>query len=106
MSRLTLLLPALCAFLLLAAPAQATPLGALARVSGSDSAVSDAGQGLDLSLALSQPVPWRAYTLDAPRRLVIDLAEVTWPGEIPVTSRRDLEVPDDMPRLWIISPVP
>ncbi|MDU8945053.1 N-acetylmuramoyl-L-alanine amidase [Ovoidimarina sediminis] len=90
MSRLTLLLPALCAFLLLAAPAQATPLGALARVSGSDSAVSDAGQGLDLSLALSQPVPWRAYTLDAPRRLVIDLAEVTWPGEIPVTSRRDL----------------
>lgn len=92
MMRLTRLLPALCAIFLMATPATAEGFTALARVSAPDSAIADRGQGLDLTLQLSQPVPWRAYTLDAPRRLVIDLAEVTWPERIPVTSARALTV--------------
>jgi N-acetylmuramoyl-L-alanine amidase len=34
--------------------------------------------GVDLSLDLSQPVPWRVFTLSDPMRLVVDFREVDW----------------------------
>lgn len=34
----------------------------------------------EVSVTLSQPVPWRVFTLDDPRRLVVDFAEVDWGG--------------------------
>lgn len=56
-------------------------LGGLARVDSAGSLVTDArGGGLRLDLALSQGVPYRAYTLSAPPRLVLDFREVDWSG--------------------------
>jgi len=71
-----------------ASGASATGLTALSRVETADSAIRDEGAGLFVDLALSQPVPWRAYTLDAPRRLVIDFSEVRWDGAVPVASEK------------------
>ncbi|NBR88572.1 MAG: N-acetylmuramoyl-L-alanine amidase [Rhodobacteraceae bacterium] len=61
------------------AGASAQGFGALARVEA-EARITDKGQGLDLNLPLSQGVPWRLYTLDAPRRVVLDFREVDWSG--------------------------
>ncbi|MDJ0825478.1 MAG: N-acetylmuramoyl-L-alanine amidase [Rhodobacter sp.] len=55
-------------------------LTGLARVDPAGSAVQDVGGGVELVLALSQPVPYRVFTLDAPPRLVLDFSEVAWDG--------------------------
>lgn len=56
-------------------------LGGLARVDPAGSLVTDRRDGgLRLDLALSQGVPYRAYTLTAPPRLVLDFREVDWSG--------------------------
>ncbi|WP_428515949.1 N-acetylmuramoyl-L-alanine amidase [Roseovarius sp.] len=62
-----------------AAAAQSS-FGGLARVDMEGSRLSDTRQGLVLELALSQGVPWRVFTLDAPERLVVDFREVDWRG--------------------------
>ncbi len=36
-----------------------------------------------LSLDISQPVPWRVFTLDNPWRVVVDFSEVDWTGARP-----------------------
>ncbi|WP_149586644.1 N-acetylmuramoyl-L-alanine amidase [Tabrizicola flagellatus] len=66
--------------LLLPLPAGAEGLSALARVDPMRSALVATGQGLELKLTLSQPVPWRVRMLDGPPRLVIDTREVDWAG--------------------------
>ena len=86
MSSLRLLFLALAASF--AATVAAAQMTALARVDGRDSGVRDTDEGIALTLALSQPVPWRVFTLDAPPRLVLDLSEVTWPETFPETSAR------------------
>ncbi|MBU2865400.1 N-acetylmuramoyl-L-alanine amidase [Pacificibacter marinus] len=58
---------------------------ALAQVSGSDARVVDRGDGATLSLTLSQPVPYRIFTLTDPLRMVIDFAEVDWTGFNPIS---------------------
>lgn len=64
-----------------AGPAGAQDLFASARPDAADSAVTGTrAGGTQLTLALSQPVPWRIFTLDAPPRLVIDFREVDWAG--------------------------
>ncbi|MGB8812587.1 MAG: N-acetylmuramoyl-L-alanine amidase [Paracoccaceae bacterium] len=60
----------------LASPAQ--ELSALARFDAAQSSLVDAGGGMEIALALSQPVPWRVRVLDAPPRLVMDFREVDW----------------------------
>lgn len=55
-------------------------LSALARLDPTQSQIAGAGGGLAVTLALSQPVPWRVRLLDAPPRLVLDLREVDWTG--------------------------
>jgi len=62
----------------LAAPAQ--EFTGLARLDTAQSGVRDQRGGLEVELYLSQPVPWRVFTLDAPRRLVLDFREVDWRG--------------------------
>jgi N-acetylmuramoyl-L-alanine amidase len=80
MSRLTRFLVAL-AILVAASPAVAAEgLPARARLDLAASSVTDAGDGLALTLALSQPVPWRAFTLADPPRLVMDLGNMDWRG--------------------------
>lgn len=58
----------------------AQDFSALARVDVAKSQVRDVGAGLSIDLYLSQPVPYRVYTLDEPRRLVMDFREVDWRG--------------------------
>lgn len=77
-----LLWAALCGVALSAPVAVAdTPFTALARPDLARSSVEDVRRRLEISLALSQPVPWRIFTLDAPPRLVVDFSEVDWSGQ-------------------------
>ncbi len=58
----------------------AQDLSALARLSIADSRLEDHGRGVEIELAISQPVPWRVRVLDQPPRLVLDMREVDWTG--------------------------
>ena len=52
----------------------------LARIDAETSHVRDTGLGAEVSLGLSQGVPYRLFTLDGPPRLVLDFQEVDWTG--------------------------
>ena len=66
---------------LLPVTARAQDFSGLARVEVGNSQIADAwGGGLKLELALTQGVPFRVYTLDEPRRLVLDFREIDWTG--------------------------
>ncbi|TNJ44073.1 N-acetylmuramoyl-L-alanine amidase [Phaeobacter sp. B1627] len=84
MRRLFLALPVMLAALwlmVLPVPAVAQGFTALARVMPQDSRLTVDGRGgVQLDLRLSQGVPYRIFTLDAPRRLVLDFQEVDWTG--------------------------
>ncbi len=75
-------------------PVAAQELSALARLDAAQSFVRDQGPGIELQLALSQPVPWRVLTLSDPPRLVMDFREVVFdgPGAGLSTSTRVLDV--------------
>jgi N-acetylmuramoyl-L-alanine amidase len=60
--------------------ATAQELSALARFDPAASAIRASGQGVDIVLALSQPVPWRVRLMDQPPRLILDMREVDWTG--------------------------
>ncbi len=56
-------------------------LSALARVDPAGSSIEDGWFGRsDITLRLSQGVPYRVFTLDAPARLVVDFREVDFQG--------------------------
>lgn len=56
-------------------------LSGLARVDMGRSQITDSwGGGVSVTLGLTQGVPFRAYTLEAPERLVLDFREVDWRG--------------------------
>lgn len=61
-------------------PAAAQDLSALARLDAETSSVRDQGDGLEITLTISQPVPWRVRLADDPRRLIMDFREVDWSG--------------------------
>ena len=64
--------------------ALAQELGGLARVDAFQSGINDVvGGKVQIDLHLSQGVPYRVYTLDEPRRLVVDFQEVDWSGLTP-----------------------
>lgn len=78
MSRLILLFLAVS---LWAGAASAQGFSGLARVESETSGIEDAGRnGVHLQLGLSQGVPYRLFTLEAPLRLVVDFQEVDWSG--------------------------
>ena len=52
----------------------------LARLDQDGSAITDTRKGIQVTLALSQGVPYRVFTLDDPERLVLDFREVDWSG--------------------------
>lgn len=70
----------LTVLLLAGLPVQGQTLSALARLDPAGSQIADFGEGMAVTLALSQPVPWRVRLLDGPPRLVLDLREVDWTG--------------------------
>lgn len=80
MSRLTAFPAALAIVLAAFLPLRAQDMSALARLDPARSAIADAGAGLAVALALSRPVPWRAFTLADPPRLVLDFREIDWRG--------------------------
>ncbi len=55
-------------------------LTALAHLGKGGITFSERHNGFELDLNLTQPVPWRVFTLDNPRRLVLDFSEVDWTG--------------------------
>ena len=61
-----------------AAPAQ--DLYAIAKVQIVGSWLRDSGEATELRLSLDQPVPFRVFHLDNPRRIVMDFNEVDWSG--------------------------
>lgn len=65
------------------AQARAEPRAALARPDLAHSAWVGDADGASLTLALSQPVPFRSFFLDNPPRLVIDFNEVDFAGTAP-----------------------
>jgi len=70
----------ICA-LCLNSPVAAQDLTALARVTPEGSVISDGWWGRsDITLQLSQGVPFRVFTLDDPARLVVDFREVDFAG--------------------------
>jgi len=60
--------------------AHAQEFSALARVDMAASRIDDTRDGVRLRLGLSQGVPFRAFTLDGPPRLVLDFRQVDWRG--------------------------
>lgn len=83
----TLLLAAL-----LALPAAAQELTALARLNAGASGVEDRAGGISVTLGLSQPVPFRVFLLQDPPRLVVDFREVSFQGADPVSLDRSAHV--------------
>ena len=68
-------------FLTLAAHmVQAQDLTALARLGERGVVVDDSRSGTTLTLDISQPVPWRIFSLTDPMRLVVDFSELDWTG--------------------------
>ena len=82
MTALRPLLALMMLVLTLAGPAAvAEDLSALAKVNPLRSGIVARGDGgLELKVALSQPVPWRLRLMDNPPRLVIDAREIDWRG--------------------------
>ncbi len=64
------------------AGAQEGGFGSLARLRPEASAITDKRGELLVRLGLSQGVPFRIFTLDAPERLVVDFREVDWAGTL------------------------
>lgn len=66
------------------AQAQSPELSALARLEPARSAVSQPSAAVtEITLGLSQPVPFRAFLLDNPPRLVVDFREVDFSAATP-----------------------
>jgi N-acetylmuramoyl-L-alanine amidase len=66
---------------LMVSPAVAQEFSGLARINADQSHVSDEGRkGVEVTLNLSQGVPYRLFTLTEPPRLVMDFKEVDWTG--------------------------
>lgn len=71
-----------CVFVL-SGSAAAQELSALARLDVDQSGARDGFRKAEVSLFLSQPVPYRVFTLDDPRRLVMDFREVDFRDATP-----------------------
>ena len=83
---------ALC-LVFVAGAGTAQEFSGLARLDAGASGLRDTRNGgISVTLALSQGVPYRVFTLEAPRRLVLDFREVDWRGVTPATLDRSVAV--------------
>ncbi|MDM7255363.1 MAG: N-acetylmuramoyl-L-alanine amidase [Paracoccus sp. (in: a-proteobacteria)] len=86
---LALWLAVVLALLMAAFPLHAQEKSALARLEIKHSLLKPEGRDrgrprpLDLTLAITQPVPWRAYLIASPPRLVVDFRELDFAGQQP-----------------------
>ena len=67
---------------LLAAPGAGAQqaLSGLARLTGEGLDLTERRGRVEIDLHLTQPVPWRVFTLDGPPRVVVDFSELDWTG--------------------------
>lgn len=78
------ILKLLAVMLTCAQMAGAQELSAIARVNPTESGISDGWFGrTQITIALSQGVPFRVFLLDDPARLVVDFREADWSGVRP-----------------------
>lgn len=77
-----ILLSLLLALSALAAPPAVAQQGltGLARFAGDGATIIERNGRVEVELEMSQSVPWRVFTLDEPRRVVLDLSELDWTG--------------------------
>lgn len=76
-------------WLLCPLPVLAQGFAAVALFDAENSTMQDArGGGIELRMALTQPVPYRVFLLDAPRRLVLSFDRVVFPPELPADFDR------------------
>lgn len=73
----------LCLVILAALPLRAADLTALAHFDPAASRVADEGPGVAVDLAISKAVPYRAFLLNDPPRLVLDFSEVDFGASRP-----------------------
>jgi len=64
----------------LAAPSISQDFSGLARLDVDQSDLSEVRRGAELTLFLSQPVPYRVFTLGDPRRVILDFKELDFTG--------------------------
>ena len=62
-----------------AAPAQQSLTG-LARLDGDGVSLIERRGRIEVQISMSQPVPWRVFTLGDPYRVVVDFSELDWTG--------------------------
>lgn len=62
------------------AVAGAQEFSGLARLDPAQTRMDGMRDGFSMDLTLSQPVPWRVFTLDDPARMVLDFAELDFAG--------------------------
>lgn len=74
--------PAMIACAALSGGARADDLSALARLDAAASSVREAGGVTQVTLALSQAVPWRLFTVDGPPRIVMDFRTLNLAGPV------------------------
>lgn len=55
-------------------------LSGLAYLAADGVTLSDRWRGVAIEVPMTQAVPWRVFTLDNPRRLVLDFSELDWQG--------------------------
>ncbi|NRA99700.1 MAG: N-acetylmuramoyl-L-alanine amidase [Rhodobacteraceae bacterium] len=65
-------------FTVISAAVCAQDFNALARLDTERSAIRPAPGGVEIDLHISQPVPWRVFTIDNPPRVVMDFSEIDW----------------------------
>lgn len=81
--RLALVATLSFASLSFASPGAAQEFSGLARMDVAASGATDSFRATRIVLELSQPVPYRVFTLDDPRRLILDFREVDFRGAQP-----------------------
>ncbi|MEM7471005.1 MAG: N-acetylmuramoyl-L-alanine amidase [Pseudomonadota bacterium] len=77
------------ALLISGAKATAEDLRALARLDPLGSSIVDVDKGVMITLSLTQAVPYRVYTLDAPKRVVIEFREVAFGSDLELLDRSE-----------------
>ena len=89
MSRLSFLIGALAAFLALPSWAEQS---ALADLGPGGAELFDTGGEVRVTVALTQPVPWRVRLADGPPRLIVEFNELVWSRKPKVHSTSVLDV--------------
>ena len=69
-----------------------TSPAATARLLDEGATIADKGGRVEISIPMTQAVPWRVHTLDGPPRLIIDFSELIWDQMPEVRSGSVLDV--------------